>query len=239
MPIPVPEHKSVPLGDMLFGGLCEAYPDTDDGYADPFAEGAEPFSQPTAMPHFYRRDTLLVSEVDALTGYDSAGLFAAYQNAIQDRHAAKKRISACRAAVATLAARFDSKGMQVPQAEHERSQLLAELQDDIRTEYYRSPEKETVPAKRANEEPTVKIVHLTVGEVESRAKAHPRYVRLLNQQGQDRASYQQKLAELDGAWAEYELADGISTYLGLQLEDRKSLIYYAGKEWRHSKENQP
>lgn len=220
-------------------------PDCDD--ADPFGPGrsvvdtrtGEATERPTsATPHFYRRHTPLVGEVDAMTGYDSAGLFQAFQAAIEARHDAKRRISIARAHAAKLAAKFDSRGNQPSQADRERKSLLAELMEEVRTIYYRNPLKEPVPAKRKDEEPTEKIIHLTVAEVESRAKAHPRYQKVLQNHGEERKAWEDAKAAIDDAWAEYEQAEGIVTYLDRQLEDRKSLIYYASKEFRHSGQNQ-
>lgn len=238
MPIPVPHTLMDPGGDAF------AFP----GHAsdDPFPPAMVDFStgevrethHPTTAPHFWRRHTPLVGEVDALTGYDSGGLFQAFQDAIAARHEAKRRISTTRAHAAKLAAKFDTKGNQPSQADRERESLLAELMEEVRTLYYRAPQKETVPAKRKDEDPTEKIVHLTVAEVESRAKAHPRYQKLLQTHGEERRAWMDAQAAIDAAWADYEQAEGIVTYLDRQLEDRKSLIYYAGKEFRHAGHSQ-
>lgn len=193
----------------------------------------EPDTSTRATPHFYRRSTPLVEELDALTGYDSGGLYAAYEAAIQARHAAKLEISRLSALAVSLRARFEAKGTMPSQAEHERSQRLAELSEDIRTQYYRNPETEEVPAKRKGEEPTSRIVRLSNEEVGQRARAHPDYKRFLTAQGDQRREYEDVKRRLDEAWAEYELQAGIAEYLGSQLEDRKSMIYYASKEWRH------
>lgn len=199
-------------------------------------EGSQPARErpeTNATPYFYRASTPLVEELDALTGYDSGGLYAAYIAAIQARHAAKLAVSQLSAIAVSLRARYESRGSMPSQAEHERSQRLAEISEDIRVEYYRHPEKEEVPAKRKGEESTTRIVRLSNEEVASRARAHPAYRRFLSEQGEERQEYEDIKRQLDAAWAEYELQSGLAEYLGSQLEDRKAMVYYASKEWRH------
>lgn len=199
----------------------------------------EPSTPPPtrATPNFYRQNTPLVEELDALTGYDSAGLFAAYMEAVQKRHDAKRRIAELSAHAVTLRARFESKGTMPSQAEHERSQKLAELAEQVRLDYYRAPDVEEQAPKRKGEDPIRKVVRLSNDEVAQRARAHPEYRSFLEAQGQQRADYEQVKRDLDEAWADYELQAGITEYLGSQLEDRKSMVYYASKEWRHRDAN--
>lgn len=174
-----------------------------------------------------------MEELDALTGYDSGGLYAAYLTAINARHAAKRRIAELSAEAVMLRARFESKGSMPSQAEHERSQVLAELSEQIRMDYYRDPDMDEQAPKRKGEAPVRKVVRLSNDEVGQRARAHPDYKSFLQQQGQQRGQYEDVKRGLDEAWADYELQSGITDYLGSQLEDRKSMVYYASKEWRH------
>lgn len=214
--------------------LIPSMPPTWDDAPEPTPPPWEEVEQPRrpSAPSYYRRSTPLVEELDALTGYDSEGLFQAFREALEARHDAKREVSRLQAMIVTLRAKYESHGTQASQAEHERSQVLAEISDDIRTEYYRNPEMEEVPAKRKGEEPTKRAIRLTSDEVASRARAHPRYKRLLDQQGRERAEWARAKADADAAWAQYELQAGVVEYLSKQLEDRKAMIYYASKEWR-------
>jgi rubrerythrin len=207
----------------------------DDEYVDPFSAVDEDYPLPPRQPdpepretvrRQFHRPTALSEEVDALTGYDRAAMFAGYEAAIDLRTAAKQRTARLQSKLARLAARFETHGTQPSQADNERSRELAEIMDDIRVEYYRTPEMETVPAKRAGEEPTKKVVHLTVAEVEARAKASPRYKRFLDAQGQQREEYMSLKAELAEAWADYERYKEAGELIRLQLDDRKALIFY-------------
>jgi rubrerythrin len=186
-------------------------------------------TRPTPKPsgrHFHE-PTPLSEEVDTLTGYDRAAMFHGYDAAIGLRTEAKQRIARLQKQMAKLGARFETHGTQPSQADNERSQLLSECMDDIRVEYYRKPEMTPVPAKRKDEEPTEKVVHLTVAEVEARAKASPRYARFLKEQGEQREEWLTVKAEIAAAWAQFEELQGATKLIELQLDDRKALIYFA------------
>jgi hypothetical protein len=208
-----------------------------DDYVDPFTEamqrGVPTYTHDNASTGLrtqYHFPTHLSEEVDGLVGYDRAAMFHGFEAASNLRREAKARVAQLQSRIAKLAARFETHGTQPSQAEHERSRELAEIQDDIRVEYSRNPEKEKVPPKRKDEEPTERVVHLTVAEVEARAKASPRYKRFLENQGREREEYQTLKAKLAVAWAEYEEVKEKGELIRLQLEDRKALLYFAGND---------
>ena len=189
--------------------------------------------------NLYYRPTELSEEVDALTGYDRAAMFEGFDAAVRLRAQAKQKIGQLQSRIAGLAARFETHGTMPSQAEHERTQLLAEIMEEVRQRYYSNPDTEKVPPKRAGEEPTTKIIQLTQGEVEARAKADPRYKVRLEGDARQREQHALLKAELSKAWAEYEEYKESGELIRLQLEDRKSLIYYASNAPHRRQPHQP
>lgn len=226
---PLPwERETDPLQEKINEWAAE------DGIAPPPPDA--PLGGEMPGPIGRTRAGEMVQELSALIGYDIEGLRHQFREQVEVRHKAKLELARLKAEAASYEARFGMRGQQ-SHYEHERSQRLAEIAEQVRRDYAANPEYKVAEkttgrgaAKETVEER--KELPLTDGRVDDLSRAHPDYKQYLGDSLAERRAYTDLLAQIDRAWADVEQAQGVYEFLRESIDTVRSLVYYAGKEWR-------